>query len=86
MPFEKGDFNRQQGYINFKYVNGADLIEYITEKKPTQKEKVNILIKAAEALKWLVEVGGYSHGDIAPMFKTCPTNCSFPEQWERYLE
>ena len=31
-------------------------------------------------------LAGYSHGDIAPMFKTCPTNCSFPEQWERYLE
>ena len=31
-------------------------------------------------------LAGYDHKDIAPMFKGCNTNCSFPQEWEQYLK
>ena len=39
---------------------------------------------------WVTAIGcglaGYDHADIAPLFNGAPTNCSFPEQWQAYLE
>jgi hypothetical protein len=39
---------------------------------------------------WVTAVGcglaGYKDADIAPMFKGCGPNCSFPIQWKPYLE
>lgn len=31
-------------------------------------------------------LAGYKHEDIAPLFRNCAGNCSFPEEWEPYLE
>lgn len=31
-------------------------------------------------------LAGWKDSDIAPMFKGCSTNCSFPEEWKEYLE
>jgi hypothetical protein len=31
-------------------------------------------------------LAGYRDSDIAPMFVGSPTNCSFAEEWEQYLE
>ena len=64
MPFEGGNSNNSKTYINFKWLDGSDLIQYINTKKPSLKEKVSLLIEAANALKWLIDVGGYSHQDI----------------------
>lgn len=30
-------------------------------------------------------LAGYTDSYIAPMFKGAPNNCSFPEEWEKYL-
>lgn len=30
-------------------------------------------------------LAGYKDSDIAPLFRGCGDNCSFPEQWEAYL-
>ncbi|CAG0976567.1 hypothetical protein RHDC4_01621 [Rhodocyclaceae bacterium] len=30
-------------------------------------------------------LAGYKDADIAPMFAGFPDNCSFPKEWERYL-
>jgi hypothetical protein len=30
-------------------------------------------------------LAGYKDADIAPLFRGCGSNCSFPEQWEYYL-
>jgi hypothetical protein len=30
-------------------------------------------------------LAGYKDADIAPLFKGCGENCSFPTEWERYL-
>jgi hypothetical protein len=39
---------------------------------------------------WVTAIGtglaGYRHQDIAPLFVGSPTNCSFPEEWQAYLE
>lgn len=39
---------------------------------------------------WVTAIGtqlaGYDHQDIAPMFTGSPSNCSFPEEWQAYLE
>jgi serine/threonine protein kinase len=64
MPYEGANSNRTNAYINFQWLDGGDLIKYLTESKPSKKELYNILIQAATALKWLIEVGGYSHQDI----------------------
>lgn len=31
-------------------------------------------------------LAGNAPKDIAPMFKDCHTNCSFPEEWKEFLE
>lgn len=31
-------------------------------------------------------LAGYSDREIAPMFKGCSSNCSFPQQWAPFLE
>lgn len=31
-------------------------------------------------------LAGYSHEEIAPMFKGCPENCILPGEWRKYLE
>lgn len=31
-------------------------------------------------------LAGYRDIDIAPMFKHCSSNCSFPDQWKPFLE
>lgn len=31
-------------------------------------------------------LAGYKDGDIAPMFKKAPDNCSFAEEWRSFLE
>lgn len=31
-------------------------------------------------------LAGYKDADIAPLFRGCGENCSFPEQWEAYLK
>jgi len=31
-------------------------------------------------------LAGYKDKDIAPLFRGCSTNCSFPQQWEIYLK
>jgi hypothetical protein len=31
-------------------------------------------------------LSGYSHGDIAPMFRGCPENCELPKEWTAILE
>lgn len=31
-------------------------------------------------------LAGYKDTDIAPLFKGCSGNCSFPEQWEAFLK
>lgn len=30
-------------------------------------------------------LAGYKDGEIAPLFKGCGPNCSFPLEWERYV-
>lgn len=30
-------------------------------------------------------LAGYKDSQIAPLFKGCSTNCSFPQEWERFL-
>lgn len=30
-------------------------------------------------------LAGYKDAEIAPLFRGCSSNCSFPEQWEAYL-
>lgn len=30
-------------------------------------------------------LAGYKHKDIAPLFKGCGNNCSFPNEWKEYL-
>jgi hypothetical protein len=31
-------------------------------------------------------LAGFTHADIAPIFKGAPTNCVFPIEWKEYLE
>ncbi len=31
-------------------------------------------------------LAGYDDSEIAPLFKGCPSNCNFPEQWKQFLE
>jgi len=31
-------------------------------------------------------LAGYKDKDIAPLFKCCSSNCSFPNQWEHFLK
>jgi hypothetical protein len=39
---------------------------------------------------WVTHLGierrGYSHHDIAPLFRGCGPNCNFPLQWRPYLK
>lgn len=30
-------------------------------------------------------LAGYKDSQIAPLFKGCGSNCSFPKEWERYI-
>lgn len=30
-------------------------------------------------------LAGYSHAEIAPMFRNAPSNCWFPSEWKPYL-
>lgn len=30
-------------------------------------------------------IAGYTHAQIAPLFKDAPDNCDFPEPWKAYL-
>ena len=30
-------------------------------------------------------LAGYDDKDIAPLFKGCPENCSFPEEWKEFV-
>ena len=32
------------------------------------------------------ELAGYYHHNIAPLFRTAPSNCSFAEEWKPHLE
>jgi len=31
-------------------------------------------------------LAGFKHKQIAPLFRDCNNNCSFPEEWREYLE
>lgn len=39
---------------------------------------------------WVTGIGtqlaGYTHAQIAPLFRDSPSNCSFPIEWREYLE
>ena len=48
-------------YLNFNYVDGMDFEKYLRDHPSETK---TLLIEAAKHLKWLLEVGGHTHGDI----------------------
>lgn len=58
------------------------------------KEHVDLFIKETynhpDLYFWVTALGtglaGYQHSQIAPLFKTANTNCSFPTEWQIYLE
>lgn len=31
-------------------------------------------------------LAGYQDSEIAPMFKNCPSNCTLPQEWKKYIE
>jgi serine/threonine protein kinase len=75
LPFYRAVRGDNWVYLNFKYVDGADFEKYLsalyprnelteTEKESKLAETKRLLIAAAKHLKWLLQVGGYSHGDI----------------------
>lgn len=63
---------------------------------PEIQSGVNDFLQFADAcmvlpdrLFWITAIGtglaGYSHKDIAPLFKAIPPNCRLPSQWEAIL-
>lgn len=54
------------------------------------KSFIEVTHKYPEKKFWVTAVGcglaGYSHSQMAVLFKDCNTNCSFPIEWRTYLE
>jgi len=65
LPYRKGNQNASSVYINFNYVEGSDLINYLNANGTTLsvKEKRDIAYQTAKALRWLVDKERI-HGDI----------------------
>jgi serine/threonine protein kinase len=55
MPYRKGNQNAASAYINFNWVDGSDLIDYINRNRTaiTMEERRNIAYQTATALRWL---------------------------------
>lgn len=58
------------------------------------REEVDYFLHQAESTPeiefFVTRIGcglaGYKDADIAPLFRGAPDNCSFAEEWERYLK
>jgi serine/threonine protein kinase len=63
LPFEATSSNNSRIYLNFKYVEGEDLISFFN--KPYELiNGVKVFLSAVKALYWLFKEGKYLHGDV----------------------
>ena len=57
--------------------------------KPYIERFKKVTLQYPQAKFFVTRVGcglaGYKDSQIAPLFKGCGSNCSFPEQWEYYI-
>ena len=62
----------------------------IDKIRPYVERFVKFTLQYPQANFFVTRVGcglaGYKDKDIAPLFRGCGENCSFPEQWEGYLK
>jgi len=63
MPFLRFKDGGRWAYIDFEFIKGFDLLEYINRFKPSILEIRAILSKVSEALAALIAIG-ITHGDI----------------------
>ncbi len=62
----KGDISDRRTYLNFAYVPGKDLIDYMNLMRPNAAIRKQILLDIARALKFCVENAKVTHGDVRP--------------------
>jgi serine/threonine protein kinase len=65
LPFEKSERESKTVVLEFDYVPGMDMLEYVTQMKPSRAKKEELLAQARKALEFCHR-HNVLHGDIKP--------------------